>query len=135
MVLKLGEVMAFKQGEYPRLVTSEDLPLHSLSNGGGGGTSDDMEGRVAQLEADMREAKLSAQTIREMLIRIEGKLDTKSSAEAVAEIKGKLDGKASAAELGNLSGKIDDRPTTWKGICSTPSERGPVFGHSAMISG
>ena len=65
-----------------RLVSDEELTellAHPLSapaakGGGGGGSFDSMETRVAQLETDMREVKANTRTISDTLLRIEGKI-------------------------------------------------------------
>ena len=105
-----------------RVVSDEELTeflsrppnASTLKSGGGGGTFDPMEVRVAQLETDMREVRANTRTISDTLLRIEGKIDTKASAVDLAEIKGKLDSKASAVDVGSLPGKLNDKPDTWK---------------------
>lgn len=66
-----------------------------LSSGGGGGTYDGMEARVASLEKKFD--------------KIESKLD--SIATDMAYIKGKIDGLPSAAAFGELKGRVDSLPT------------------------
>jgi hypothetical protein len=76
-----------------------------LPSGGGGGTYDGMEARVAALEGkfDRIEAKL------------DGLVSDVSSIRAdVAEIKGKLSGLPNAYEFGQLKGRVDSLPTTAK---------------------
>lgn len=69
-----------------------------LKLGGGGGTYDGMEPRVAALEKGFE--------------RIEKKLDTLLT--DVAEMKGQLKGMPSAIAFGELKGRVDSLPTTAK---------------------
>ncbi|MBN9601844.1 MAG: hypothetical protein J0G33_02825 [Afipia felis] len=82
--------------DYRRSGSREAEP--ALKSGGGGGTFDGMEPRVAALEKGFE--------------RIEKKLDTLLT--DVAEMKGQLKGMPSAIAFGELKGRVDSLPTTAK---------------------
>jgi hypothetical protein len=79
--------------------------LASLKGGGGGGTFDDMEQRVSNLE--------------KRFDRFEGKLDTLIAAAGdaraqLAEVKGQVSALPSALAFGELKGRVESMPTTAK---------------------
>lgn len=108
--------------DYRKIPANTDLAIgQALHSGGGGGTFDGMEARVAKLEAIAERLESTVGELRadgkrsiEALARIEGKLDGAAKASSVSEVSAKLDAKASAAAVSEMSAKLDDRPTTWR---------------------
>jgi hypothetical protein len=93
----MAEKSIYNKGLY--VASSNDNPTpHSLKSGGGDGTFDDMEPRVAALEKGFE--------------RIERKID--GLVTDVAEMKGQLKAMPTAISFGELKGRVDSLPTTAK---------------------
>jgi hypothetical protein len=78
--------------------TEQEKRLGRLRSGGGGGTFDPMEPRVAALEKAFE--------------RMDSKLDILIS--DVSYMKGKFEGLPTAINFGELKGRVDSLPTTAK---------------------
>ena len=86
-----------------------------LKAGGGGGTFDAMEARVAILEDGFKRIELKLDRLVESVAEMKGQLSAMPSAETFGDIKrslGRLEEMQTAIAFGELKGRVDSLPTT-----------------------
>ena len=116
-------------------MTAKLIPMRSKMGSSGDGPEGPMlEPRVARLETDVAEIKVSMRSVQDTLIRIEAKMDTFATKEDVAALRletreGMVN---SRAEMQKLFG--DGQITTREGMANSRVEMQKLFGDGQITS-